>query len=79
MCSWGASPQGLSVSLPSSADILKDANKLKGGLDGLNTAVFLTKDRLNKETSDVKTQINQAKEVRMSAHINHSFILSFII
>lgn len=57
----------ISGSLPSSAYILNTANKLKGELDGLNTAAFLTKDRLNKETSDVQTQITQANEAVMDA------------
>ncbi|XP_065132704.1 laminin subunit gamma-2 [Paramisgurnus dabryanus] len=59
--------EDISKSLPSSVDILNTASKLKGDLDGLNTAASLTKDRLNKETSGVKTQINQAKEAAMDA------------
>ncbi|KAI7809700.1 putative laminin subunit gamma-2, partial [Triplophysa rosa] len=59
--------EGLSGSLPPAADILNTASKLTGDLDGLNIAASLTKDRLNKEKSNVKTQINQAKEAVIDA------------
>lgn len=63
------SPQGMSDSLPSSSDILKAATKLKEDVDGLNTEASLTRDRLNEEKNKAKAQINQAKNVRMSAYI----------
>jgi len=63
------SPQGMSDSLPSSSDILEAATKLKEDVDGLNIQASLTRDRLNEEKNKAKEQINQAKNVRMSAYI----------
>lgn len=63
------SPQGMSDSLPSSFDILEAATKLKEDVDGLNIEASVTRDRLNEEKNKAKAQINQAKNVRMSAYI----------
>ncbi|XP_051556042.1 laminin subunit gamma-2-like [Myxocyprinus asiaticus] len=57
----------MSGSLPSSSDVLETATKLKKDLDGLKTEASITRDRLNEEKNNAKTQITQAKEAVMNA------------
>ncbi|XP_053089765.1 laminin subunit gamma-2 [Pangasianodon hypophthalmus] len=62
-----AKVEKMSGSLPSSSDLLKAATTLQGGLEGLDTQVQSTRNKLTEEKTDAERERKLAEEVNWEA------------